>query len=172
VGSLFGLINEYNTLHEQKEREGSNNRLELDLAAKNTEIRIHRDSMWDIDVLTRLRLIPSAEFFLEGLLSTVKGNLISYQTWYKKIETSRKAQIIKNLNELKVNYDQNYNEIFNLENILNELVQRNLQEKIKTMKIFASLNAEKPTQMFLNLAKTTKANHKLEVIKKTRRYSL
>ncbi len=109
-------------------------------------------------MLTRLRLVPSAEFFLEGLLSTVKGNLISYQTWYKKVETSRKAQLIKNLNELKVNYDQNYNEIFNLENILNELVQRNLQAKIKTMKIFASLNAEKPTPMFLNLAKkTTKA---------------
>jgi hypothetical protein len=32
------------------------------------------------------------------------------------------------------------------------------------MKIFSCLNAEKPTQMFLNLAKTTKTNHKLENI--------
>jgi hypothetical protein len=70
------------------------------------------------------------------------------------------------LNELKTNYDLNCNEIFNLENELNELVQKNLQAKIKTMKIFSCLNAEKPTPMFLNLATTTKANHKLENIKK------
>jgi hypothetical protein len=33
------------------------------------------------------------------------------------------------------------------------------------MKIFECLNAEKPTPMFLNLAKKTKTNHKLENIK-------
>jgi hypothetical protein len=66
------------------------------------------------------------------------------------------------LNELKTNYDLNCNEIFNLENELNELVQKNVQAKVKMMKFFSCLNAEKPTQMFLNLAKPTKANQKLE----------
>jgi hypothetical protein len=47
-----------------------------------------------------LELVPSDEFFLESLLSSVKGAIVSYQTWYKKIETARKSQIIKDLNEL------------------------------------------------------------------------
>jgi hypothetical protein len=52
-----------------------------------------------------------------------------------------------------------------LENRLTELVQKNVQSKVKTMKIFECLNAEKPTPMFLNLAKKTKSNQKLENIK-------
>jgi len=166
VGSLFRLIQEYNNLFEIREREGTNDRLELEIAGKNTEIRIHRDSMWDITFLTSLELVPSDEYFLESLLSSVKGAIVSYQTWYKKIETVRKSQIIKDLNELKKNYEENMNEIFNLENALNELVQKNIQAKVKSMKIFECLNAEKPTPMFLNLAKKTKTNHKLENIKK------
>ncbi len=46
-------------MFETREREGTNPQIELELAAKNTEIRIHRDSMWDIDVLTGLNLVPS-----------------------------------------------------------------------------------------------------------------
>jgi hypothetical protein len=61
----------------------------MELAAKNTEIRIHKDSMWDIDVLTTLALVPTDEYFLESLLSNVKGQIISYQTWFKKVETAQ-----------------------------------------------------------------------------------
>jgi hypothetical protein len=152
-GNLLRLINEYNIMYETKEREGTNPHLELELAAKNTEIRIHRDSMWDIDVLTGLNLVLSDEFFLESLLSCVKGSIISYQTWFKKMETAKKSKLIKDLNELKTNYDDNANEIYALENALNELVHKNIQAKVKSMKIFECLNAEKPTFMFLNLAK-------------------
>jgi exonuclease III len=168
VGNLLRLITEYNTLHEMKVRNdnGNNDRLDLDLAAKNTEIRIQRDSMWDIDVLTRLELVPSDEYFLESLLSCVKGSLIGYQTWFKRMETAKKSKLIKDLNELKLNYEENANEILTLENTLNEIVHRNVQAKVKTMKIFECLNAEKPTPMFLNLAKKTKSNQKLENIKK------
>jgi hypothetical protein len=150
VGNLFRLITEYNTLHEAKLRDGTgnNDRLDLDLAAKNTEIRIHRDSMWDIDVLTRLDLVPSDEFFLESLLSSVKGSLIGYQTWFKRMETAKKSKLIKDLNELKTNYEENANEILTLENILNDIVHKNVQAKVKSMKIFECLNAEKPTQCF------------------------
>ncbi len=52
MGNLFRLITEYNTIQEQKILDGNNARIDLELAAKNTEVRIHRDSMWDIDVLS------------------------------------------------------------------------------------------------------------------------
>jgi hypothetical protein len=122
--------------------------------------------MWDIQVLTNLRLVPSDEFFLESLLSSVKGHLISYQTWYKKTEHAQRNILVKTLNELKVNYEENANEIYTLESRLNELVQKNVLAKAKTMKIFKCLNAEKPTPMFLNLAKKAKTNQKLENVKK------
>jgi hypothetical protein len=69
------------------------------------------------------------------------------------VETAQKSQLIRDLNELKLNYEVNANEIFRLENLLNELVQKNVQAKVRSMKIFECLNAEKPTPMFLNLAK-------------------
>jgi hypothetical protein len=82
------------------------------------------------------------------------------------METAKKSKLIKDLNELKTNYDENANKIYALENRLNELVHKNIQAKVKSMKIFECLNAEKPTPMFLNLAKKTKSNQKLENIKK------
>jgi hypothetical protein len=82
------------------------------------------------------------------------------------METAKKSQLIKELNELKLNYEENANEILNVENLLNDLVHRNIQAKVKSMKIFECLNAEKPTPLFLNLAKKTKNNQKLENIKK------
>jgi hypothetical protein len=133
VGNLFRLITEYNSLHEQKILDGKNARIDLELAAKNTEVRIHRDSMWDIEVLTRLALTTTDEFFLESLLSNVKGHIISYQTWFKKVETAQKSQLIKDLNELKLNYENNANKIFRLENLLNDLVQKSVQAKVRSM---------------------------------------
>jgi hypothetical protein len=84
------------------------------------------------------------------LENSIKGSFIhsfihSYQTWFKKVETAQKSQLIKDLNELKLNYEANANEIFRLENLLNDLVQKNVQAKVRSMKIFECLNAEKPT---------------------------
>ncbi len=95
VGNLFRLITEYNTIHEQKLLDVNNARIDLELAAKNTEVRIHSDSMWDIDVLSRLALTTTDEFFLESLLSNVKGHIISYQTWFKKVETTQNLSLLK-----------------------------------------------------------------------------
>jgi hypothetical protein len=138
-GVRFGEVERCWLVVEQIARNGENNRLELELAAKNTEIRIQRDSMWDIQVLTNLILVPSDEFFLESLLSSVKGHLIAYQTWYKKTEHAQRNILVKTLNELKVNYEENANEIYTLESRLNELVQKNVLAKAKTMKFLNAL---------------------------------
>jgi hypothetical protein len=160
------LINEYNVLIEEKMLNGENNLLDNLLAGKNTEIRIHRDEMWDINYLTQLRLVPDPDIFLETLLNTVKGSVISYQAWAKKIETSKKATLIKRLANLKQNFHENYEAINHTEITLNAIIEQGVREKIKSMKIFECLNAEKPTPRFLNLAKTVKKNVKLAMIKK------
>jgi len=63
VGTLLRLIQEYNRLVEQRERDGASNFIDLQIAGKNTEIRIHREGMWDIDYLNRLALVPQDDIF-------------------------------------------------------------------------------------------------------------
>jgi len=122
--------------------------------------------MWDIDYLIRIPLIPNPDVFLEVLLGTVKGCLISYQTWVQKTETAKRSSLIKNLELLKKNYGENFERINNMEIELNILTQTKVQQKVKSMKIFECLNAEKATPLFLNLAKTTQKIIKLENIQK------
>jgi len=97
VGSLLRLLREYNDLVEERERTGFTLLLENQLAGKNAEIRILRDEMWDIDFLIRIQLVPDPDVFLETLLCTVKGSVISYQTWVQKTETAKKSTIFKPL---------------------------------------------------------------------------
>ena len=42
------------------------------------------------------------------------------------METAKKSKLIKDLNELKSNYEENANEILTLENTLNDIVHRNV----------------------------------------------
>jgi len=63
IGTLIRLINEYNLLIEEKDRIGNDNLIDNMIAGKNTEIRIHRDGMWDIDYLTQIRLVPDPDIF-------------------------------------------------------------------------------------------------------------
>ena len=166
VGTLFRLIKEYNELIEEKDRIGTDNLLDNRIAGKNTEIRIHRDGMWDIEFLTQIRLVPNPDVFFETLMSTVKGNVISYQVWAKKLEQKKVISMTKRLTELKQNYAENYEAINHLEITLNSIIEKRVIEKVKSMKIFECLNAEKPTPRFLNLAKAAKKCSKLEKIKK------
>jgi hypothetical protein len=148
------------------ERSGLTLLLEHQMAGKNAEIRILRDEMWDIDYLTRIQSVPDPDVFLETLLCTVKGSVISYQTWVQKTETAKKSTLIKTLDSLKKNYTENFERINTLEIELNALIEQKVQKKVKAMKIFECLNAEKATPHFLNLAKSTQKNVKLENIRK------
>ncbi len=73
--------------------------------------------------------------------------------------------MIPNLNNLKLNYDQNCNEISALEDQLTSIVDKELIEKAKTMRIFESINAEKPTPIFMSLARCRSTSKKLSSIK-------
>jgi hypothetical protein len=57
-------------------------------------------------------------------------------------------------------------EITDCENKLNDLVNTEVMAKVKQMKIFSCLNSEKPTPVFLNLARTSNVDSKLNAITK------
>ena len=84
VGNLLRLIREYNNLYELSINDPTNRLIELELAAKNTEISLLKNTLLDFEVIENLKLVPDPDIFLEVLLSTVKGNVISFQQWIKK----------------------------------------------------------------------------------------
>jgi hypothetical protein len=130
-----------------------------------TQLQTHTNNLPDPDELNNYPLSTNDSVFFEILYQTLMDNILSFQGWLKKLSNCKKSDLISRLNGLKSNYLTNCNEIFNLEQELNELVEQELSSRISSMKIFENLNAEKPTPLFLCLTKT-RDNSGLEKINK------
>jgi len=116
------------------------------------------------DNLNGLRLTCDNDTFLEVLLNSIRNEILNLQSWTKKVKNVKKATLSRQLTELKGDFNINHAEVSNVENELNRLIDEELGERIKAMKLFEGLNSEKPNTMFLSLAK--KANiSKLSVIR-------
>ena len=165
VGNYIALIKQYNLISEQLSVDPTNNLLILELAAKNTEIQIAKDNLLNWDMVTQLKLNTSDDTFLEILMGNVKGNVISFQQWVRKNENAAKSRLVNRLNTLKSDYAANWEEIIGLEDQLTSIVDKELFEKAKTMKIFECINAEKPTPLFMSLARCRSTSKKLAAIK-------
>jgi hypothetical protein len=166
IGRFMQLIREYNDLSEQLARGNDNQLMRLLIAEKETEITIQRELIWDIDRFTNLSLTCNADFFLESLISNIKGAVISFQAWVRKTENIRKSNLISKISTLQKDFAANVDDIVTAENELNSLLDAELTSKVKTMKLFNCLNNEKPTPLFLNLAWTSNSGKSLSVINK------
>jgi hypothetical protein len=87
VGQLLSAIANYNNKRLVIEREGTNNLLELELSALDAEIRELKGRLWDSETYGRLELTCDDDVFLEVLMSNIKGNVISFQSWVKNWTT-------------------------------------------------------------------------------------
>ncbi len=166
VGNLLRLTREYNDIFEQLTLDPQNNHLSLQLAGKNTEITLQKNALTSFENLLNIKLSTSDDIFLEVLMGNVKGAIIGYQQWVKRIENSLKTRLVNRLNELKLNRDVNFDEIANTERELLEITDKEISEKAKNLKIFECLNAEKPTPLFMSLARCRSTGKKLSAIQK------
>jgi hypothetical protein len=135
VGNFLCLLREFNDLLEQEIREPQNNLVPLLKAGVLTNINMQRDLIWNIDKFSGLSLTCSNDLFLEALSSTIKGSVISFQTWTKKLDTLKKSILIRDLNMLKSNYQENFEQITKLESKLNSLFDAQTLLKVRSMKI-------------------------------------
>ncbi len=165
VGTYIHLLKEHNDLLERKVTEKDNNLIDLLLAEKNTEIIMQRDLIWDVNRFSKLALTCDDDYFLEALASNVKGCVISFQTWVRKTENKEKSLIITRLNKLKVNYEVNSFEICRLEEKLKQILDTETLLKVRSMKMFSCLNGERPTPLFLSLAKSSNKSSNLSAIR-------
>jgi hypothetical protein len=164
VGNFIKLCKEYNALVERSTNDKNSNLLSLLIAEKDTEINLQREKIWDVERFSRLKLNCSDDFFFEALASNIKGHVISYQTWVKKVENIEKSTIITRLNKLKADYITNSEAISMLETQLNAIIDAETLLKVRSMKLFSCLNAEKPTPIFLSLARSSNAGTNLSCI--------
>ncbi len=158
VGRLTQLLREYNDLIERSFLEGQSQLLGLQIAEKETEINLQKELIWDPLTFQNLILTCNADYFLEALLSNIKGAVISFQTWVKRFENRKKTVLITKLNKLRRDLVSNVSEIGELEQELSKILDSELLAKVRSMKLFSCLNSEKPTPLFLNLARTNSSN--------------
>jgi hypothetical protein len=127
---------------------------------------MQKELLWDVPRNQRLVLTCPADYFLEALMSNIKGAVISFQAWVKKTDNLKKSLLIKKINFLRKDFAVNFDEIISAEAKLNSILDSELIAKVKTMKLFNCLNSEKPTPIFLNLARTSNSGKSLSVINK------
>ena len=107
----------------------------------------------DPEQLAEIALSCDDDIFLEALMRYIKNSIISFQSWVFKISTAKKSQLIRKINSLREDFLINADEISDAQREL-ELVNFEVSEKIKSMKLFEGLNSEKLSSLFLSLAKS------------------
>jgi hypothetical protein len=166
VGTFIRLLKDFNALTERLRKNPSNNLLSLLVAEKETEIALQRELIWSVERYSELNLSCEHDFFFEALASNIKGAVISFQTWIKKMDNAEKASIILRLNSLKSDYINNLAEITGLETRLNGILDVETLLKVRSMKLFSCLNSEKPTPISLSLARSSSRENNLSHINK------
>jgi hypothetical protein len=72
--------------------------------------------------------------------------------------------LIKNISHLIRDFNANSDLILEKEKALSDIIDQEITAKVRNMKIFDCLNFEKPSPMFLNLARVSNSNKKLSAI--------
>jgi uncharacterized protein YbcI len=110
-----------------------------------------------LEFFENLPLSTAPDVFFEGLVMSVKNEVLSKQAAIFKTKKHRKRVLADRIDALKKDIRLNQDEIFRLELILNNLVEKDLREEIMNYKSFERLNQEKITPYFMKLAKADKS---------------
>jgi len=145
---------------------GNPTELNVNLAAAelaNIELRI--SELLGIQQLEMLeKRCTKVEFFV-ALTNEVKTSGAWAQKKIFRITKERVQFQEKKLEELKKNFDRNFDEIFKIEKKLEKIRDEDLKDKLRDLKIFECLNAERSSPHFLNIAKKSKKEDSVENIK-------
>jgi len=107
----------------------------------------------DPETLGNIQLSCNDQVFFEVLMGNIKNELLSFQSWLKKLAFAKKRLIINRINTLKGDFLINSNEISVLEDDLRRILDNELSIKVNAMKLFEGLSAEKPNSLFLSIGK-------------------
>jgi hypothetical protein len=114
VGTFIRQLNELNDLIERSRNETENNLLQLLIAEKETKIEMTRALIWSVERYSNIELNCDSDYFFEALASNIKGSVVSFQAWVKKVENMVKANLVGQLNHLKKDFVGNSSAIHDI----------------------------------------------------------
>ena len=97
--------------------------------------------------------------FLEVLMGNIRNSIVSFQSWCKKVNNFKKSLLVTRINVLRDDFLVNSDAISALQEELNRFVELEIREKIVNIKLFEGLHSEKPSPIFLALAKNQNAGN-------------
>ncbi len=139
---------------------------ELDRAGTIAGIKETVDELSIADLAERELLAEyEADIFMETLINNLRNDVISFQIFIQRTVKNCKKELISKASELKKNYDNNSESIFELETKLHNISHSEILNKIEGCRDFNIINGEKITPFFLSLATANKAEVGMSSIK-------
>jgi hypothetical protein len=126
VGRACTLMRAINNLEWEVRLNGNNNDNVNMLTNLGNELNNILGNMPDPEALTTIQLTADPDTFFEVLTQCIMNSLKSFQGFLSKLNNAKKAELMRRLDVLKVNYPANSNTIFQLERDLNEIVETEL----------------------------------------------
>jgi len=155
IGVIWTSIKKYFDL-ELKSAKGEGRYNNNMAAAELTNIELLLTELTPVEDLAHFDRICNKVEYFSALVDEVKKSSIWAQKKLFQITKEKMSTIECRISVLKSSFDQNFNEIFNLEKTLGKLRDDELRTKLMDLKIFECLNAEKASPHFLNIANKSK----------------
>jgi hypothetical protein len=154
LGRIFYRLNQITNLELNLVREENfDNNLQLRIAELLGEAHELSEMLPPLEFFENLPLVTPPDVFFEGLVMSVKNEVLSKQALIFKTKKHRKKVLADRIRALKEDIFLNHEEIFRLETTLTNLIEKDLRSEISNYKIFERLNQEKITPYFMKLAK-------------------
>jgi exonuclease III len=161
LNQYWGLLK----IMETKAKQGINIELDEEILAYKQRLRMLFEDMAPLATLERMAKGCVHSIFFTALIGEVRNAGSRTQKYLSRLNKCYEQALSKNLLLLKDDYAGNREAIADIENILKIRSDNTLREKIKDIKIFECLNAEKATPLLLDLAKKSGAGESLDTIR-------
>jgi Reverse transcriptase (RNA-dependent DNA polymerase) len=162
LGRIFNRIEDFNANKLIRLSNGNDIGNDQQLMVEIDEIF---ETLPDLEFFENIDKSCSADIFFESLLLSVKNSVLSQQHKIYKVKNAKKNLLLKRLNELKKNRDNNELLVQNLEREYSSFLESELRSEIENIKIFDRLNSEKITPFFMNMAKSSQTASSLTNIR-------
>jgi hypothetical protein len=166
MGRIYHRLEQASVLELTALKENNyNDALKLRVAELLAEASEIFETLPQLDYLESLPLSVGPDVFFEGLVLSVKNQVLSKQSYIFRMKKIRKTMITERIRLLKKNLVDNYEEIYRYEAILNNIIEGELKDELLHYKKFERLNNEKITPHFMKLAAIdSTTTHSLEKI--------
>jgi hypothetical protein len=130
-GRIYSKLKNADTLELELIKNGAGNENVLDMIKNlRSEAKDILETIPDLEFFVNMDLNCTPDFFFEGLIHTLKNEVLSVQSRIYKLKTARKTEIRKEICILKQANPRNFNEIQELERKLDDLIEGDLRDEL------------------------------------------